>query len=133
MMPILKAAKADYERVSIAPKVRDLVRFGIAKALCPDVGEAEKYAKARWGEKSRAALLTKAGVPGLGTGTVAGAALSDLAGARTEFFEAVRAASIIGRLPLRRIGFRTRQLIMDEGPLVAWRAEGAAYGNARSR
>jgi hypothetical protein len=94
------------------------------------MGEAVIYAEQRWGSKSRAALITKAGVPGLGTGTVAGTALSDLAGARTEFFEAVRAASIIGRLPLRRVGFRVRQLILDEGPVVQWRAEGAAYGNS---
>jgi len=56
--------------------------------------------------------------------------MSDLAHARTEFFEAVRAASIIGKLPVRRIGFRTRQLTMDEGARVLWRAEGAAYANS---
>ena len=42
---------------------------------------------------------------------------------------AVRAASIVGKLPVRRIAFRTRTLSQDEGPRVGWRAEGAAYIN----
>ena len=48
-------------------------------------------------------------------------------GASAEFFDLVRAKSIIGRLPLRRIAFYTRTLSMDEGARVAWRDEGAAY------
>jgi hypothetical protein len=129
MMPILKAAKESYERVSIMPKGNDLVRAGIAKAVA-GTGDGSSYAAGRWGETSRAARIAKASVPGLMTTTGAGDAMSDLAQARTEFFEAVRAASIIGRLPVRRIGFRTRQLTMDEGPRVEWRAEGAAYRNS---
>jgi hypothetical protein len=124
-------ALKEHRTVSITPKGLDLVRACIAKALAPDRGEASRYAAARWGEKSRAArLTTKANVPGITTGTGAGDAMSDLANARTEFFDAVRAASIIGKLPVRRIGFRTRTLSMDEGPRVEWRAEGAAYGNS---
>lgn len=129
--PILDAVRET--RVSIAPKGRDLVRYGIAKALAPEPGEAEKYAKARWGEKSRAARISKASVPGLLTSTGAGDAMSDLANARTEFFDTVRAASIVGKLPVRRIGFRMRTLSQDEGPRVGWRAEGAAYSTRRSR
>src|SRR5262245_40970937 len=47
-----------------------------------------------------------------------------------EFFDLVRATSIIGRLNVHRIPFRTRTLVQDEGPRVAWRDEGAAYGNS---
>ena len=128
-MTILEAARK--ATVSYLPPGQDLVRFAIAKALTEDVpGEAHLYAAQRWGEKSRAARLTKANVPGLTTGAGAGDAMSDLAQARTEFFDTVRAASIIGRLPVRRVPFRTRTLSMDEPPRAGWRAEGAAYLNS---
>jgi hypothetical protein len=48
-------------------------------------------------------------------------------GAAAEFFDLVRARSIIGRLPVRRVPFRTRTLTLDEGARVEWRDEGAAY------
>ena len=47
--PILDAVRET--RVSIAPKGRDLVRYGIAKALAPEPGEAEIYADAALGRE----------------------------------------------------------------------------------
>jgi hypothetical protein len=126
--PILDAVRET--RISVAPKGIDLIRTGIAKAMAPNMGEAALYAAERWGEKAKATRVLKASVPGLVTSTGAGDAMSDLAQARTEFFDAVRAASIVGKLPLRRIGFRTRTLTMDEGARISWRAEGSAYINS---
>jgi hypothetical protein len=83
--------------VSCLPKGLDFTRSAIAKALGPGVGEAERYAEARWGTKSRAARITKAAVPGLTTGTGSGAQMVSDEGASAEFFELVRARSIIGR------------------------------------
>ena len=80
------------------------------------MGEATRYAEERWGSKSRAARLTKAGVQGLATTAGAGDQMSDLAQARTEFFDTVRAASILGKLPVRRIGFRTRHFLRMKAP-----------------
>ena len=133
-MPRLRDLTARHDEreriVSLTPKGLDFVRIGIAKALCPLVGDAEKYASARWGPKSRAARLTKAAVPGLSTITGAGAQLVSDEGAAGEFFDLVRAQSIIGRLPLRRVPFHVRTISMDEGPRVSWRDEGASYVNS---
>ena len=117
--------------VSINPKGLDFVRRGIALAVGGDmVGEAEKYAEARWGKTSRAARITKAAVQGINTATGAGDQMVSDEGARGEFFDLVRAQSIIGRLPFRRIGFHVRTLSMDEGARIQWRDEGAAYGGS---
>ena len=113
-------------RVSIAPKGLDFVRAGIAKAVS-DIGNEGRYAENRWGDNSRAARVTKALVAGVNTIGGAGDQMVSDEGAAAEFFDLVRAKSIIGRLPLRRIPFYTRTLSMDEGPRVAWRDEGAAY------
>jgi hypothetical protein len=101
MMPILKAAKDRYERVSVAPRGVDFVRRAIAHALNPaDPNAAAEYAGKRWGADSRAARISKAAVPAATSGTGAGSAMvSTLGDAATEFFDVVRAASIIGRLP----------------------------------
>jgi hypothetical protein len=48
-------------------------------------------------------------------------------GAAAEFFQLVLAKSVVGRLPLRRVPFRTRMLLMLESPPVAWRDEGGSY------
>jgi capsid protein len=116
--------------VSATPKGFDLVRMAIAQAVCPGVGQAEKYAEARWGPKSRAARITKAAVPGLTTTAGAGAQMVSDEGARAEFFDLVRAQSLIGRLPLRRVPFFIRTLSMDEGPRVGWRDEGSVYATS---
>jgi hypothetical protein len=116
--------------VSTTPKGLDFVRAGIAKALCSLPGEAERYAEQRWGEKSRAAVITKASVPHVGTNVPAGAALVSADPSPAEFFDLVRAQSVVGRLPLRRVPFYARTLTMDEGPRVGWRDEGAAYGTS---
>ena len=47
--------------------------------------------------------------------------------AAVEFFDVVRSQAVIGKVPFRRIPFRTPTLSMDEGPAVAWRDENAAY------
>jgi hypothetical protein len=130
-MDAITRARQTFEgrTVSCLPKGIDFARLAIAKALHPGVGDAERYAEARWGVKSRAARITKANVPGITTGTGAGDQMVDLRGAAAEFFDQVRSRAIIGRLPVRRIPFLTRQLSMDEGPRVGWRGEGAAYGS----
>ena len=79
------------------------------------------------GKNRRPRRFARPPSPASSPSTGAGDAMSDLANARTEFFDAVRAASIIGKLPVRRVGFRTRTLSMDEPPRVGWRAEGGAY------
>ena len=89
--------------------------------------DAERYAAARWGKGSRAVIATKAAISGLNTQAGAGEQIVSDEGASAEFFDMVRAQSIIGRLPLRRVPFLTRTLSMDEGPQVAWRDEGGAY------
>lgn len=121
------------DTVSSAPKGLDLIRSGIALAVCDGISaSAAKYAASRWGENSRAAMLTKADIPAFGTIQGSGAAVTagtSGATAVAEFVDLVRAASIIGRLPLRRVPFRTPMLVMDEGPATDWRDEGAAYKN----
>jgi hypothetical protein len=131
-MEAITRARQTFEgrTVSCLPKGLDFTRKAIAKALGPGVGEAERYAEARWGVKSRAARIVKATVPGLATSSGAGDQIVDDEGAGAEFFDLVRARSIIGRLPVRRVPFRTRTLSMDEGPLTSWRDEGAAYRNS---
>jgi hypothetical protein len=66
---------------------------------------ADRYAAKRWGDNSRAAMLTKADIPALNTVQGSGAAVtagSSGATAVAEFMDLVRAASIIGRLPLHQ-------------------------------
>ena len=125
--PILDAIKQ--HRVSATPSGLDFIRLGIADALANPHEEADFAAK-RWGENARVTRILKASVPGISTGTGAGDAMVDDAGVRAEFFDTVRAASVIGKLPLHRVPFETRMLSMDEGPIVSWRKEGAAYGNS---
>ena len=73
---------------------------------------AEEYAKNRWGSTSRAVTITKAADMQGGAGDQM---ISDERPS-AEFFDLVRARSIIGRLPLRRVPFRMRTLSMYEGP-----------------
>ena len=47
-------------------------------------------------------------------------------GAAAEFLDVVRAASVLGRLPVMRIPFNTPTLSMDEGAAVEWAGEGKA-------
>src|SRR5262245_4120714 len=87
------------DTVSSTPKGLDFVRGTIAKALYPDIpGQAERYADERWGENSRAAMITKAAVVGLGSGTDGGLAMISSEAGSSEFLDLVRAQSIIGRL-----------------------------------
>jgi hypothetical protein len=116
--------------VRTTKKGLDFARLAIAKAMAPAVGDTERFADARWGERSRAARILKANVPGLTTGTGAGSEMVSDEGAAAEFFDLVRARSIIGRLPVRRLPFRTRTLTLTEGARTEWRTEGASYGNS---
>jgi hypothetical protein len=102
-------------------KGTDFTRMAIAMALRPGIGECERYAESRWGSKSRVARVTKATIAGLTTQTGAGSEMVSDEGAAAEFFQLVLAKSVVGRLPLRRVPFRTRMLMMLESPPVAWR------------
>jgi hypothetical protein len=134
--PVLNTLKAIEHRLPRAQKSDrlrglDFNRAGIAQAVGTTAGEAHSYAESRWGRTSKAAeLISKASVAGLNTVGGSGAQAISAEGAVAEFFDMVRAQSLIGRLPLRRVPFRTRTLTMDEGPRVAWRDEGASYGNS---
>ena len=123
--PILDALKLP--RVSVDPKGLDLVRATIAAALSDTPRDAAQFAANRWGAKSRAAEITKAAVSGATTtaATQGLAFVND--SAAVEFFDVVRSQAVIGKVPFRRIPFRTPTLSMDEGPAVAWRDENAAY------
>lgn len=106
--------------VSSLPKGLSLVRGAIAQAVAEkkQIDPAE-YARERWG--------IKAALPALSVGAASGAQMVDTTVGDPEFFDLVRAASIIGRLPIRRIPFHVRMLNMDEGPATAWRAQGGAF------
>lgn len=111
--------------VRTTPKGLDFIRRGIAMAVTENnPAEAAGYAEARWGGASRATRITKAAVAGITTGGPAGDALASDEGAAAEFFELVRARSILGRLAVRRVGFDVPTLSMDEGARVQWRGEG---------
>jgi hypothetical protein len=118
--------KRERETVSSSPKGLDFVRVAIADALhSGDTKGAERYARSRWGTGSRAARLTaKAALPGLSTQADGGDQMVGDEGASAEFFELVAASSVLGRLPVRRIGFNTATLSMDEGARVEWAGEG---------
>ena len=118
------------ETVSSAPKGIDLARVGIAMAVAKrKQHDPAGYAAQRWGPNSRVVriLTEKANLPAINTQTNVGAQMVSDEGAGAEFFDLVRAQSIIGRLPLRRVPFYTRTFNMDEGPAVGWRDEGGAY------
>jgi hypothetical protein len=119
--------------VSSTKKGLNFIRAGIAMALADGVpGEAEKIAARRWGAKSIPAMITKADVPAtnLLQGTGAEFIGADGVAAAAEFVDAVRAASVVGRLPgLRRVPFHVPFLVMDE-IICDWRAEGGAYINS---
>jgi hypothetical protein len=131
------------ETVSSVPKGLDFVRRGIALAVSNgNVATASRYAANRWGKDSRAALITKTDVPGLSTDHgSAGAGFVSTEGndspftgdaeetARAEFLDLVRQASLMGRLALRRVPFMVPFMVMDSGPVVAWRDEGSAYAS----
>jgi hypothetical protein len=107
----------------------DAVRCGIACALNPDsLVEAKDYAEGRWGSNSRSVeILAKAAVPALNVQQGTGDNLSGpTVGPNTELFDLVRAASVVGRLAVRRIPFFAPQISMDEGPRVEWCGEGKA-------
>ena len=95
----------------------DFVCLGIASAVSGNIGRAaEEYAKNRWGSSSRAVTITKAAVATVNTQGGAGDQMISDERPSAEFFDLVRARSIIGRLPLRRVPFRMRTLSMYEGP-----------------
>ena len=95
----------------------DFVCLGIASAVSGNIGRAaEEYAKNRWGSISRAVTITKAAVAAVNTQGGAGDQMISDERPSAEFFDLVRARSIIGRLPLRRVPFRMRTLSMYEGP-----------------
>ena len=114
------------------PKGLAFVRGAIANALTGNSKDAVLFAESRWGSGSRAALVTKAAVPGLHSTVDGGSQIisSEGAAARAEFFDLVRASAIIGKLPVQRIPFRTATLVQDEGPRVEWKDEGAAYSQS---
>ena len=116
--------KAARSTVYSGQRVMPFVRRAIAAAVTDNAQDAESYALERWG------LNIKAALPALNTQTDGGAATISSESGASEFFDAVRAQSIIGRLAVTKVPFRTRALVMNEGARVVWRDEGAAYGNS---
>jgi hypothetical protein len=132
--------------VSSTPKGLDFIRSGIALAATGgNHAAAVKFAQNRWGAQSRAVIATKAAgdVPALSTiyGSEGNDFLavvdandsptSDMVTAiRAEFVDLVRSSALIGRVPLRRVPFQTPFLVMDNGPVTAWRDEGQPYGSS---
>jgi hypothetical protein len=119
----------------------DATPTAIALAVTGNWSSAQGYAARRWGEKSRAArvtkdigamLTTKADLPAFNTQADGGAELfgSDGTTANAEFFDVVVAASVIGRLPVRRVPFHVPFLTQDELSGVSWEGEGQAYINS---
>jgi hypothetical protein len=114
--------------VSSAPKGLDFVRAAIAQAVGGNAAAAERYAEKRWGDT--AGLRVKAALPAMNTQADGGASLISSESGASEFFDLVRAASVLGKLPVHRVPFYQRLLTQDEGPRVAWRDHGGAYGNS---
>jgi hypothetical protein len=122
--------------VSSAPKGLDATRRAIALAASGNnLAEAERYAAQRWGAKSRAALITKADLPahstieGSGSEIAYGLDGSSQVDANAELFDVIIAESVLGRIPWRKVPFRTPFLVQDERAGVDWFGEGAAIAN----
>lgn len=114
------------ETVSNLPKGLTAVRGAIAQAVARRKQiDPQEYAADRWGPNNPA--VEKAAVPSMNVGAAGGAQMVDTSVGDPEFFDLVRAASVIGRLGIRRIPFHVRMLNMDEGPGVGWRAQGGAF------
>jgi hypothetical protein len=131
------------ETVSAAShhKGLDATRAAIALAVTGNHETAGRYAERRWGTKSRAAAVTKdfgeiiqkADLPGfhlLQPGGGAELLGADGTTARAEFFDVVVAASVIGRLPFRRVPFHVPFMTQDELTAASWEGEGQAYVNS---
>ena len=102
MGPIIDAAKRSSERVSIKASGLDFTRRVIALALAKaNTGNAVEIARERWGPSSAAVrnLETKANKPAGVTSTGWGADFIPTPPDAAEFFGAVEARSIPGRLP----------------------------------
>jgi hypothetical protein len=122
------------ETVSSVPKGLDFTRVAIAKALNPNSDdEAIRFAESRWGERSRATLATKASVVGLYTAGDGGDQMVGDERASAEFFDLVRAQSIIGRLNVRRIPFHVGTLSLDEPAIAEWAGKVWPRERPRSR
>ena len=121
--------------VSVRPNVKgiEFVRMAMAAAMGP---EGRDMAAKRWGEKSLAVRVANAGgVEQLAFNKATVAAGSTLSGnwaellvdeesAVTEFFEAVRERSIIGRIAgWRHVPLRTRLIRATSGFTAAWVGE----------
>ncbi|WP_230291024.1 phage major capsid protein [Croceicoccus sp. Ery5] len=121
--------------VSVRPTLKgiDFTRMAMAAAMGP---EARDIAVKRWGEQSLAVRVANAGgVEQLAFNKAAVAAGSTVSGnwaelladeetAVTEFFEAVRERSIIGRIAgWRNVPLRTRLVCANSGFTAAWIGE----------
>lgn len=113
--------------VTLGPRGLDFTRAIIAKALERDVGEAARFAAARWGENSAPAMLCRSAVAGGATGSGWASTLASSEGAATEFFAQVAQRTVIGRMSgLRRVPAQVRLLDQTGGFGASWTAEGAA-------
>ena len=122
----LTGLRGKRETVSTQPKGLDFVRAGIALAVGDNiVGQAERYAAERWGRDSR---VCKAVLPALNTASAGGDQLVGDEGAAAEFFNVVRAATVLGRLPVRRLPFHVPTLTLDEPAPTSWYQEGKGKG-----
>ena len=102
------------------PKGANFTRALLALAASKGLkAEATAYAAARWGSASRAAEVVKAAVT---AGDLGGLYRS----AATEWTNAVRERSIIGRARFRRSRFYVRTRALSDNVSAAWVSEGEA-------
>ncbi|MEM9733028.1 MAG: phage major capsid protein [Pseudomonadota bacterium] len=111
------------------PKGVAFTRLAIAKAVSNGSMEAAAtYAENRWGNKDFSSIVTKAAVDAGSTEPSKwGSQLTDYNNAAREFFELVRAETIMGRLNgLRRIPLKTQMVSQMSGASARWVGEGRA-------
>jgi hypothetical protein len=112
--------------VSSTPKGLNFIRGAIAQAVGGNAKAAELYAERRWnpGVVDR----VKASIGSLNAQSLGGSAMLSSESGASEFFDLVYAASVIGRLNVRRVPFYTRMVVQVEGPTAEWVDGGAGYG-----
>lgn len=108
--------------VSLAPKGANFTRTVIARALTKSTEEASTLAEARWGMTSHAAIITRATVGGGSLVSGSDFDASALASQQgIEFFELVRAKTILGKLSgLRRVPMDVRCVGQTSGSTGYW-------------
>jgi HK97 family phage major capsid protein len=111
--------------VSSLPKGMNAVRLAIAfaRARGADWHVALKHAESAWGRRSTAASILRSAVDA-GATDGWGSGLAAQRAAETEFVEALRPATIIGRMTgMRRVPLKTKFPRVTSGVSVGWAGE----------